>query len=559
MSFKNHLIVVLVLVMLSPLAGGDVAEKPAPISPGNGSEIGLVTGLTPTFSWAAVSWANHYRVALFPGRDAGNLGYHDMAALANPVLFKEIPGGATSWTPSYGEKLEAGSLYVWFVQALDESGAGEWSACGRFVVLSQESLNLAEVKLKETLWTAGVSPEEADSLVKDVKSGLTADVPAGDSPTDTSKPLGSEGDARYNTYYGTGAGSALTTSAGSNSFFGYASGISTNSGNANTFVGSGSGFKNQEGASNTCIGKEAGYNTNASNNAFVGYRSGLQNITGTNNAYFGNESGSFANGSNNVFLGYFAGGYETGSNKLYIENSDSSSPLIYGEFDNDVVAINGKLGIGNESPEFTLHAQTTGENCMLVLDRTDGASFKLATVTNKVQIGCQSNHDVRFTSNNIARMVITKDGNVGINELNPAHRLQLGGGAYCDGGAWVAGSSRSLKTDIQSLDGSEAEAAVMNLQPVKFRYKANTAEEYLGFIAEDVPDLVAMNGRKGMTAMDVVAALTKVVQKQQDTIRDQEKTLQDLQRLVLEQAKAIQVQQEDLRELKAKVEKSGSH
>ena len=43
--------------------------------------------------------------------------------------------------------------------------------------------------------------------------------------------------------------------------------------------------------------------------------------------------------------GYQAGQNETGSNKLYISNS-ATDTLIYGEFDNDFVTINGKLGIG---------------------------------------------------------------------------------------------------------------------------------------------------------------------------------------------------------------------
>ena len=44
-------------------------------------------------------------------------------------------------------------------------------------------------------------------------------------------------------------------------------------------------------------------------------------------------------------LGYQAGYSETGSNKLYIENSNSATPLIYGEFDNDLVKINGALHV----------------------------------------------------------------------------------------------------------------------------------------------------------------------------------------------------------------------
>ncbi len=40
----------------------------------------------------------------------------------------------------------------------------------------------------------------------------------------------------------------------------------------------------------------------------------------------------------------------------------------------------------------------------------------------------------------------------------------------------------------------------------------------MGFIAEDVPELVATQGREGMVSMEVVAILTKVVQEQQETI-----------------------------------------
>ena len=34
----------------------------------------------------------------------------------------------------------------------------------------------------------------------------------------------------------------------------------------------------------------------------------------------------------------------------------------------------------------------------------------------------------------------------------------------------------------------------------------------MGFIAEDVPELVATNDRKGLSALDITAVLTKVVQ-----------------------------------------------
>jgi hypothetical protein len=48
-------------------------------------------------------------------------------------------------------------------------------------------------------------------------------------------------------------------------------------------------------------------------------------------------------GSRNVFLGYKAGYNETGSDKLYIENSDIATPLIYGDFATNYLRINGNL------------------------------------------------------------------------------------------------------------------------------------------------------------------------------------------------------------------------
>lgn len=46
----------------------------------------------------------------------------------------------------------------------------------------------------------------------------------------------------------------------------------------------------------------------------------------------------------------------------------------------------------------------------------------------------------------------------------------------------------------------------------------NGKNQYMGFIAEDVPELVATSDRKGINAMDVIAVLTKALQEQQNTI-----------------------------------------
>jgi len=52
----------------------------------------------------------------------------------------------------------------------------------------------------------------------------------------------------------------------------------------------------------------------------------------------------------------------------------------------------------------------------------------------------------------------------------------------------------------------------------------------VGFIAEDVPELLATKDRKGLSPMDIVAVLTRVVQEQQKTIADLSEKLTDLEK-----------------------------
>jgi len=113
------------------------------------------------------------------------------------------------------------------------------------------------------------------------------------------------------------------------------------------FVGNGSGTNaNSDGH---LVGVGRSVMPNASN---ADYSVGVGNFalggltTGSHNTAIGYGAGyHLSTGSGNVFIGHHAGFNETGSNKLYIANSPTTTPLIGGDFATHEVTINGSITI----------------------------------------------------------------------------------------------------------------------------------------------------------------------------------------------------------------------
>ena len=136
--------------------------------------------------------------------------------------------------------------------------------------------------------------------------------------------------------------------------------LEADSGNNNIFINT--FLKTPSGDNNIFLGNiiQSGIRlaNTGNNNLVLGNNSGLDLTSGSNNVVLGNNSGvNLTIGERNIFIGDSSGYNETGSNKLYIENSNSATPLIYGEFDNDLVKINGDFKVQDDTLEVT--ADTT--------------------------------------------------------------------------------------------------------------------------------------------------------------------------------------------------------
>ena len=164
------------------------------------------------------------------------------------------------------------------------------------------------------------------------------------------------------------------------------------------------------------------------------------------------------------------------------------------------------IGIGSD----------TGANRQMVMVTDGFADDPIFTVATSLDTG----------ENWLPRLAVTQSGNVGIGTTIAGHPLTMDSGAHVTvGGVWQDASSREYKENIANLTQAEAISALEKLNPVKFNYKAQKDEEYIGFIAEDVPELVATGDRKSLSSMDIVAVLTKVVQQQQKQLADLEARL----------------------------------
>ncbi len=167
--------------------------------------------------------------------------------------------------------------------------------------------------------------------------------------------INDDGSNNQNTVVGTNAGSSITTRS-YNAFFGYNAGINS-TGGQNTLIGSFSGEKLTSGFSNTFIGHYSGLrSTTGISNVMIGTFAGSAIDGGSNNTIIGNSAGPSSGqgtigfGNNNVFIGHLAGSFLTknDSNKLVVESlaqNQTTYPLIYGEFDNNLLRVNGTLHI----------------------------------------------------------------------------------------------------------------------------------------------------------------------------------------------------------------------
>lgn len=331
-----------------------------------------------------------------------------------------------------------------------------------------------------------------------------------------------------NTILGYEAAYSLTTGH-NNVIMGYEAGRQISSAQYNVYLGWYAGRANNSSA-NVMIGNGAGRYSTGGSNVYVGGTSAAANVSGQRNVIVGFGAGGQVNsGSDNVFIGYTAGLNESGSDKLYIHNSHSSTPLIWGDFNSRIMKVNGTLdavgsfGVNSASPSYSFD----------LVSKTAASS---SSITYAGRFYHQYN-------SNYARGVIIRAGSTSGSSSGTVYFIRCAdydgtyvGNIYSSNGSLqIAAKGPSKSRDITRKSTKKALEIINNLEVMDYKFDVNNDFFQTGFIAEDVmkvfPEMVNFDQQENEYSIShsaLVPLLTKALQEQQAKMETKDQEIENL-------------------------------
>lgn len=215
-------------------------------------------------------------------------------------------------------------------------------------------------------------------------------------------------------YAGNSTSTAIGTEALNSNTASYNTGIGSrslysNNGAYNTAVGHGSIEDNSSGTYLTAIGMNAlANNTTGDKNTAVGASALVYVTTGSNNTAVGYRAGYTNSTSGCVYIGYEAGYNNSISNTLFIDNSNTATPLIWGNFATDSLIINGDFrvtGYSGGANAWTNESDSTLKKNIITIDGALEKVLKLRGVEFEWKDNRQPGKQIGFVAQEVKRVI----------------------------------------------------------------------------------------------------------------------------------------------------------
>lgn len=246
--------------------------------------------------------------------------------------------------------------------------------------------------------------------------------------------------SQFNTAFGYKTLTSITN-ASNNTVMGNQCGAAITSGGYNILIGTSAGVQTTTASNIIAIGRDAGRINNANYLIAIGYQAGRANLTSTGNIYVGKDAGLLATGANNtvigyetasalttggnntlygyqtglllttqtgnIHLGYQAGSQSTDSNKLFIDNSNTTTPLIGGDFSANTLNFRG-IASYYAHPSFSADTEIVDKK--YVDDHPGAATVVYDDLSSQIIVGGETSFTITSTPNTPGEALLFRNG-----------------------------------------------------------------------------------------------------------------------------------------------------
>lgn len=241
----------------------------------------------------------------------------------------------------------------------------------------------------------------------------------------------------------------------------------------------------------------------------------------------------------NLTGGYF--GVDVDS--FYIIQGENKA-LALGTNDEEKMRIDqwGRVGIGTLTPSTLFHLNHTTEAMVRFQTDANTDGSYIGIDADGLSLTQAENKFIAFSTNNIERMRMAANGNVGIGTDNPSHILHITGQGRSTNSSWATTSDARLKKVIGPYTYGLKE--ILDFKTWRFHYTQNNPyklpsnQEFSGVLAQDVKQIIpeaVQEGEDGYLSLNMDPIHWAVVNAVQDLHREN----QDLKNQLVNQGKVL--------------------